>query len=228
MSICITDCHQFHSCLHDHSLDCFYGIRFLYMFLLTLLIQSVFSWKKKCQFIYIQGIFPVITVLPDKASVLSVLSNSRIADHIPVFMDRIHIKNEQPARIQIIIYQRKKILQIFLVRQIIHTVTDTDHSTNRTIQLKILHILQKIQNIMTGFCPLLHSLCKHLLRIIDTDHIISGICKHLCHSTCSTSQLQNQTIPDPVLSQCFYNIVCPFTIVYIIHENIINTGKSSI
>ena len=121
MSIRIIDCHQFHSCFHNHSLDCFYGICFLYMFLLTLLIQSVFSWKKKCQFIHIQGIFPVITVLPDKASLIPVLSN------------RIHIKQKNPLRIQIIIYQCKKILQIFLVRQIIHTVTDTDYSTNRTI-----------------------------------------------------------------------------------------------
>ena len=198
------------------------------MLFLTLLIQPVLSWQKQRQFINIQSIFHVITVFPDKTSVLSVLSDRSIPDHITILMNRIHVKNKKTARVQIIIDQSKDIFQIFLICQIIHAVTDTDHSTNRTIKFKILHILQQIQNIMSGFRTLLHCLCKHFLRIINSDHIISRIRKHLCDRSRPTSKFQNQTILDLLLFQCFYNIVCPFPIIYIILKHIINSGKFSI
>ena len=144
------------------------------------------------------------------------------------------------------IFQKQTIQKLFIIRKlreaglsladiraILHKPRTTPfylHKQLNALQSQMLTIQQTISEMdrLSGQLPVCQSLDQLAGMLADTDHIISGICKHLCHSTCSTSQLQNQTIPDPVLSQCFYNIVCPFTIVYIIHENIINTGKSSI
>jgi len=139
--ICIIHCNQLHPCFFDHPLDRLDGISTLHMLFFAFLIQTIFSRKKKRQFIHIQVLLLIIAVLPDEASVFSVFCNSRISDHITVFMNCVHIKNKKSTRIKIIIYQCKNILQIFFICQIIHTVTDTDHCTDCTIKFKVLHIL---------------------------------------------------------------------------------------
>ena len=137
----------------------------------------------------------------------------------------IHVKQKNAFRIQIIIYQFKHMTQFISVRNIVQTVTDTYHSPHRTIQFKFLHILQKIQNILSGFYSFFHCFCKHFLRIIHTNHIITLASKQSCHCPGSTSKFQNQTICNLIFSETICNILRPSFIINVIHEQIIDLCK---
>ena len=80
------------------------------------------------------------------------------------------------------------------VRYIIDGITYAYRRSDCAVQFKFLHILQKIQYIMSGFHPLFHGKLKHILGIVHTDHIVSVSCKNLCHRTCTTSKFQHNSV----------------------------------
>ena len=137
----------------------------------------------------------------------------------------IHIKQEDSLRVKVIIYQFKNMTQFIPVCNIIETVADTYNGPHRSVQFKLLHVLQKIQDILSGFDSFLHCLRKHLLGIVHTNHIITLVRKQSRHRSCSTSKFQYQTILDPIFSQMIGDIIRPFFIINIIHEQVIHLCK---
>ena len=167
---------------------------------LCLLIQSVLSRKKNCQFIIVQSLFLIVAVVPDETSLITVFCDRRIPKDIPVLMYGIHIKQEDSLRVKVIIYQFKNMTQFIPVCNIIETVADTYNGPH-------------------------HCLRKHLLGIVHTNHIITLVRKQSRHRSCSTSKFQYQTILDPIFSQMIGDIIRPFFIINIIHEQVIHLCK---
>ena len=137
----------------------------------------------------------------------------------------VHIKQKKSLRIQIIIDQAENLKKFLSLRNVIQTVTDTDYSTDSSIQFKLLHILLKIQNILSGLHSFLHSLCKHLSGIVHSNHIIPPVCKQSRHRSGAAAKFQYQTILDPIFLKMICNIVCPFFVIDIVHEQIVNLCK---
>ena len=68
-------------------------------------IQATFLLDKQRQRIFVDTAFFVKSIFPDKTFMLPVLTDGRISDQIPVFVQRIHIKNKDSVLIQIIMHQ---------------------------------------------------------------------------------------------------------------------------
>ena len=73
--ISIIHCQKLHPRFSNKFLDLLQRIGSLIVNLLILLIKSVLSWNKQSQLICINPGLLIITVLPDKASLIPVLSN---------------------------------------------------------------------------------------------------------------------------------------------------------
>ena len=195
---------------------------------LVSLIKTIFSRKKQSQIIHIDPGLLIKFIFPDKASLFPILCNSRISKHFPVFIRGVHIKYENSIRIKIIVHQFKYSKQILLLCDVIHTVTDADDSTYRSIKFKLPHILFQIKDLMAGFCTFFHGFAKHFLRVIHTDHIITGLSQKLCHHSGPTAKFQHDPVFNSVFFKTSYKIFRPFFIFHIIHENIINSGKIAV
>ena len=198
------------------------------MNLLILLIKSVLSWNKQSQLIRINPGLLIITVLPDKASLIPVLSNRSIPDHSLILINRIHIKQKNPLRIQIIIYQGKHMLQLLFLCYVIQTVTHAYHSPYGSIKFKLLHILKKIQDVMPGLYPLLHGLCQHFPGIIHSDHVIASLCQYLSHGSRAAAKIQHKSVCDSLRCKLLLQPFAPGLVVHIVLEHIIYSGKFAI
>ena len=146
------------------------------------------------------------------------------------FVDQIShtVPVENSIRIKIIVHQFKYSKQIILLCDVIHTVTDADDSTYRSIKFKLPHILFQIKDLMTGFCTFFHGFAKHFLRVIHTDHIITGLSQKLCHHSGPTAKFQHDPVFNSVFFKTSYKIFRPFFIFHIVHENVINSGEITV
>ena len=198
------------------------------MNLLILLIKPVFSWKKQGKIINIDPGFLVEFIFPDKASFFPVLCYGSISQHLPVFIRCIHIKDKNAVRIQIIVHKFEYSKQIIFFCDVIHAVTDADNSTYCSVKFELSHILFQIKDLISGLCSLFHGFAQHFLRVVHTDHIITGLCQKLRHHSGSTSKFQHNTIFDPIFPESSDQIFCPFFIFNIVHEYIINSGKITV
>ena len=89
----------------------------------------------------------MVIVLPYKTTFFPIFGNGNISNHLFIFVHRIKIKNKQSTGIQIIIHQPECLNDILFFQQVIDGITDAYHCTHCTIQFKLSHILQQIQNI---------------------------------------------------------------------------------
>ena len=96
---------------------------------------------KDRQVIFIDLFLHIIVVFPDKAAIFPVFRYDGITHDFLIFIDCIEIKNKNAVRIQIIINKLECLEKIFLFQQIIHTVADADHGSDRSVKLKAAHIL---------------------------------------------------------------------------------------
>ena len=146
------------------------------------------------------------------------------------FVDQIShtVPVENSIRIKIIIHQFKYSKKIFFLCNIIHTVTDADDSTYRSIKFKLPHILFQIKDLMTGFCPFFHGLSKHFLGIIYADHIITGLCQKFRHHSGPAAKFQHDPVFNSVFLKASDQIFRPFFIFHIVHENVINSGEITV
>ena len=169
----------------------------MHLFIPAEQILSLFLRDKQRENILIDPLLRVIAVLPDKAPVFPVLRNRGLPDP-PVFRLCIHIKNKNPARIQVIIHQPENLQKIFLGQYIVHTVTDAHNRPHGSVQLELPHILIQVQDIVAGLIFFVLCLLQHLHGTVDPDHIISGIRQQLRHASCSAPQFTDQSVGNPV------------------------------
>lgn len=71
------------------------------------------------QVILVDGALPVVVIFPDKTALVAVLTDRRLAENLPIFVDGIQVKHKDPARIEVIIDQRKNLPQLVRLQDII-------------------------------------------------------------------------------------------------------------
>ena len=81
---------------------------------------------------------------------------------------------------------------------------------------------------MTGFCTFFHGFAKHFLRVIHTDHIITGLSQKLCHHSGPTAKFQHDPVFNSVFLKTSYKIFRPFFIFHIIHENVVDVSEGPV
>ena len=152
-------------------------------------------------------------------------------------MDGLKVKNEYTPGQKPALHTGKHVLQIFFLKQVIDTVADTDHGPRSPVELKVPHILQGIENIPARLDPALLGDGKHVLREIDTDHIISPVRQDLREFSCSAAKVYYYVFfiyrpgilyictcraGQTVFFQVFTDPVCPLLIGFLVHECIIH------
>ena len=108
-------------------------ISLLLMDLFHPFVQAVFLLNKKRQIVLISPGLRVIIIFPDKACALAVFRDRPIAHHLTKLIRRIHIKQKDTARVEIIVGKSKNRCQIFFCQHIIHTITDADDRPDRSV-----------------------------------------------------------------------------------------------
>ena len=197
------------------------------MNLLKLPIQISLLFQKDRKLVFVDLLLRIIEIVPDEAALLPVFRDGAVS-HLFIFITGIHIKNEHPARIQIIIDKGKNFKKIFFLKNIIHRIADGNHRTDRAIQFEFPHILHQIQDIVAALFFLLLRDLKHVAGIIHTDHVIACIRQKFGDGSCSAAKIQDQSVADPVFLQQTFDIFTPRRIIYVIHKQIIHLRKAGI
>ena len=97
--------------------------------------------------IFIDMLFIVIIIIPDKAAILAVLRYRHITDDVSVFMKRIKVKYENSFWEKKIIHKFKCLDNVLILKKVIDAVAHAKHRSAGTIKVKFSHILLKIHDI---------------------------------------------------------------------------------
>ena len=172
------------------------------MGLLILPVKSLpilFHRDKKSQIIFVDLFFWIIIIIPDKAGIFPVLGYGSVSQDFFIFVFCIQVKNKNPTGIQIVVYQPEYFQQILFFRYIIHAVTDRHHCPDSAVKFKFPHVLKEIEDVLPLFFLFLHGDLQHVHRIVHTDHVVSLPGQKTGHISCPAAQLQDQSIPDPLV-----------------------------
>ena len=187
----------------------------------------------------------MIIVFPDEAAVFPVFRNGGIANHLPILVNCIEVKDKKPSGIQIVVHQGKCFLYILILKEIIHAVADADHCSNCAVQIQLPHILTKIKDFTLGLLFFEKGRLQHFLGVVHPDHIIALSGKKLRQRPCPAAQIHYQIAlrgKNPILSFFRRKIPShrlagpvslylrgekfrPLPVGGVIHKNIIHTGK---
>ena len=180
------------------------------------------------QIVLVQPFLRVVIIFPDKAALLPVFRNHAFPENFRVLVDGIHVEQEDPVRIEIIVRQAEDLEKIGFLRNVIQGVADADDGPHRTVQLELPHILQKIEDIMAGFFLLFIGQLQHLLRGVHADHVVAGPRQKLRHAARAAAQVQHQSVLDSVFLQVFRDPVSPFLIGNAVHEQIVDRREARV
>ena len=182
---------------------------------------------KQSQHIFIGLRLRIVGILPDKASVLPAVRDGAVADAC-ILRLRGHIEDKQPSGIQIVVDQPEHLKQIPVLQKVVETVTDTDHRPDSAVQFELPHILIEIEDIMSGLIFFLLGLFQHIHRTVDADDLITLTGQKLRHRSRAAAQFADQTVLDSVFLQNLCQISAPPFIIHVVHEQIIDPGKTLI
>ena len=145
------------------------------MRLLIFSVSSVFLADEKCQIVLVDHLLLIVEILPNETALLTILRNRLLSKLFPVLVHGVEIKDKDSVRIKVIIRKSDNLNEILVLHQIIHRIADAHNRVNRSVKLKLSHILFQIQNSSRLLCLLLNRDLKHFLGQIHTDHIITII-----------------------------------------------------
>ena len=195
------------------------------MYFLVLSEQTVFFRQKQRQLIFIDSCLFIKEILPDKAAFLPVFRDGGISDHIPVFIQCVHIKDKYSPGIQIIVHQPEHLQQLFLLKDVIHGIADADHCLHGTVQFKFPHILQQVKDIVAGSRLFFHGSLQHFFGVVHADHVVALPGQQFRHGAGAAAQFQYKAVCHLIFPEKSGQIPAPGRIINIIHKQVIDPGK---
>ena len=189
------------------------------------LVCSFSLLLKESESVFVYSRSTVVGIVPDIPGILRGISEHSVPQLL-VISRCMQVKDKDTVRIEIVVYKLKYMPKLLLIRDIVQRITGGNKCPHRPVQLKLCHILFKIEYIPAAL--FLCCLIQHLLGAVYTGHVISGIGQHRGKGSAATAEITHQSSVYAVFLQTNRDKGAPPVIRHLSHKLVIYPRKSRI
>ena len=165
-------------------------------------------------------------VFPDETALLPIFRKRIVREQPLVFVNGIHIKEEDTARIQIVVDQPKHLREFFRAAEIIHRIAAAYDGAAGAVELKFPHILTEVKRIAAVRYLFLKGLFQHFLGIVNAYHVKASRCEPFRAVSRAATEFRDNPVCNAEGREESHRLLAPGVIGNAVHKKIVEFCKT--